>query len=371
NGNEQVIIARFDDAVFFVKKDLQKTLEAFVEDLKTLTFQQKLGSLFDKTQRIHRLVKTLGERLELDENEIGTSLRAATLCKADLATNMVVEMTSLQGIMGQYYAISSGESKAVAQAIFEHYLPRSANDRLPESLPGLVVGLADRLDSLMGLFAAGLAPTGTKDPFAQRRAALAICQNLIAWQLPFDVHFGLVEAGKGLEINISTDDVASCLEFIQGRLRVMLLEMGFAYDVVDAVIAEQGSDPFGTYQGVQALSSWVEHSDWNEILPAFSRCVRITRDQEKTFTVDKALFEKEIEPLLYQAVVKAEEQIVLADVDSFLTAFYPMIPVINRFFDEVLVMDEDMALRQNRLGLLQRIASLSKGMADLSYLEGF
>jgi glycyl-tRNA synthetase len=372
DGNAQVILARFDDAVFFVKKDLQKSLEAFVPDLKMLTFQDKLGSLFDKTQRISRLVEALGMRLGLDQNEMTTSIRAASLCKADLATNMVVEMTSLQGVMGRYYALNSGETPAVAQAIFEHYLPRSANDHLPETKPGLVVGLADRLDSLIGLFAVGLAPTGTKDPFAQRRAALAICQNLIKWQLHFDLQWGLQEAGKGINFNVSAEDVQTCLAFIQGRLRVMLLEMGFNYDVVDAVIAEQGSDPYGAYEGVKALSAWVARSDWHEILPAFSRCVRITRDQVEIFAVDEEKFVTEYENRLYQAVVQAEVEMKPGDdVDAFLTAFLPMIPVINRFFDEVLVMDEDLALRQNRLGLLQRISRLSEGIADLSYLEGF
>ena len=372
DGNEQVIRARFDDAVFFVKKDLQKPLEAFISDLNTLTFQEKLGSLFDKTQRIKRLVKVLGARIGLDKNEMEVSSRAAILCKADLATNMVVEMTSLQGVMGRYYALHSGEPPIVAQAIFEHYLPRSANDRLPETKPGLVIGLADRLDSLMGLFAVGLAPTGTKDPFGQRRAALAICQILLQWQLHFDLRSALQEAGKGLEADIAPDDIEACFTFIQGRLRVMLLEMDFNYDVVDAVIAEKGGDPYGAYEGVKALSIWVARSDWNEILPAFSRCVRITRDQERVFTVNEENFVSEIEQRLFQAVVQAEAKAgARDDVDTFLSAFMPLIPVINRFFDEVLVMDEDITLRQNRLGLLQRIARLSAGVANLSYLEGF
>jgi glycyl-tRNA synthetase len=372
DGNEQVVLARFDDAAFFVKKDLQKPLEDFVSDLDTLVFQVKLGTFLDKTQRIEKMVGPLGEKLDLTEEEMTVSKRAALLCKADLATNMVVEMTSLQGVMGRYYALHSNEKPAVAEAIFEHYLPRSANDHLPQTKPGLVIGLADRLDSLMGLFAAGLAPTGTKDPFAQRRAALGICQNLIEWQQNFDLEWGLNEAAKHLDLEVTADVIASCNTFIVGRLRVMLLDLGFNYDVVDALLAEKGNDPYGAYVGVQSLSSWTAREDWAEILPAYSRCVRITRDLETRFDIQEDLFETDSERALYQALIKAEEEMGgVKSVDAFFKAFLPMIPAINRFFDEVLVMAEEDAIRENRLGLLQHIAALSAGIVDLSYLEGF
>jgi glycyl-tRNA synthetase len=372
DGNEQVILARFDDAQFFVKKDLQEPLETFVDDLNTLTFQVKLGSFLDKTRRIQKLVQPLGDMLALTIGEMATAKRAAELCKADLATNMVVEMTSLQGVMGRYYALHSGETPEVADAIFEHYLPRSSNDRIPEKKPGLVIGLADRLDSLMGLFAIGQAPTGTKDPFAQRRAALGICQNLIEWQQSFDLERGLSAAAQGLDIEVSLDDIAACLEFIQGRLRGMLLDMGFSYDVVDAILAEKGNDPYRSFVGVKTLSGWVAREDWSEILQAFSRCVRITRDQEEMYQMSEGLFEEDSERLLYRAVVKTEQALEELDTDdAFLNAFLPIIPVINRFFDEVLVMAEDESTRKNRLGLLQRVSALSSGVVDMSYLEGF
>ncbi|MDY6845573.1 MAG: glycine--tRNA ligase subunit beta [Chloroflexota bacterium] len=372
DGNEQVILARFDDAQFFIEKDLERPLESFVADLDTLTFQVDLGSFLDKTHRIESLVNHLGPNLDLKPDEMAAAKRAALLCKADLATNMVVEMTSLQGVMGRYYALKSGETNDVADAIFEHYLPRSGEDKLPESKPGLVVGLADRLDSLMGLFAVGLAPTGTKDPFAQRRAAIGICQNLIEWRLNFDLDWGLNQAAKVLEMDVSREDVHSCSEFIQGRLRRMLLDWGFKYDVVEGIMAAKGADPFGSYQGVQALTAWVDREDWHEILPAFSRCVRITRDQDTTYEIVEKDFKVGSERNLYQALLKAEKN--LGDrvtVDAFLNAFRPMVPEINKFFDEVLVMDEDRTLRENRLGLLQRISALSEGIVDLGHLEGF
>ena len=372
DGNEQVILARFADARFFVEKDLRKPLAEFIPELKTLTFQRQLGSFYDKTERISALVEALMPVFDLTDEEKATAQRAAKLCKADLATNMVVEMTSLQGIMGRYYALRSGETQAVADAIFDHYLPRSAEDKLPEAKPGLLIGVADRLDSLMGLFAVGLAPTGTKDPYAQRRAALGICQNLIAWEMPFDLQQGLDGARKVMTVEVSDENEAACLEFIQGRLRVMLLDMGFNYDVVDAVLAEQGNDPFSALIGIRQLADIVAREDWGEILPAFSRCVRITRDLDEVYAVDEACLEESAEKDLLKALEKAEADLAGADtVEAFMAAFVPMVPAINTFFDAVLVMAEDEKVRQTRLGMLQRVAALSNGIADPSFLEGF
>ncbi len=372
DGNEQVILARFDDAEFFVKKDLQQPLAAFVDDLDRLTFQVDLGSILDKTNRITNLVEPLGQALELSQDEMETARRAAALCKADLATNMVVEMTSLQGVMGRYYALHSGETAAVAEAIFEHYLPRSANDNLPKTKPGLVVGLADRLDTLVGLFSIGLAPSGTKDPFAQRRAALGICQNLIEWQLTFDLRWALKTAAEGMTVTVSEDAIAGCLAFIERRLQGMLLDLGFPHDVVDSVLAEQGHNPYGAYVGVTTLSAWVTREDWSQILPAFSRCVRITRDLDQTFAVNEDLFATRSEQVLYNAVIEVEQAVAEAQsVDAFLNAFVPVMPVVNQFFDDVLVMAEEQSTRENRLALLQRVSGLVDGIADFSYLEGF
>ena len=372
DGNEQVILARFDDAAFFVKKDLQKPIKDFVDELDTLVFQEKLGSFLEKSRRIEKLVKSLANWFSLTQEEVVLTQRAARLCKADLATNMVVEMTSLQGVMGKYYAIKSGEDPIVAEAIFEHYLPRSANDKFPSTKPGLLVSLADRLDSIVGLFAAGLAPTGTKDPFALRRAALGICQNLIKWQQKFDIEWALKIAADGLDIEVAQETLQECKDFILGRLRVMLLDLGFNYDVVDAVLAEQGHDPFGAFIGVKTLSSWVGCKEWSEILPAYSRCVRITRDKESKCTVDEALFETDSEKALYQGVLQAEVKMSgERTVDAFMDAFTPLIPEINRFFEEVMVMVEDDAVRENRLGLLQGVTSLTDGIVDMSCLEGF
>ncbi|MEZ4767560.1 MAG: glycine--tRNA ligase subunit beta [Caldilineales bacterium] len=189
-GNEGVIRARYSDAAFFVEHDRQHPLGAFTSRLATLTFQEQLGSMLDKVQRLEKLAPALAEQLDLSAADRAIVVRAAALCKSDLATSMVIEMTSLQGIMGREYALDSGESPAVAQAIFEHYLPRYSGDRRPETLPGLVVGLANRLDSIAGLFAVGLEPSGSADPFGLRRDALGIVQNLAGAGISFSVRWG-------------------------------------------------------------------------------------------------------------------------------------------------------------------------------------
>jgi len=371
-GNQHVIRARFADADFFIREDLKKPLDGYLPQLGTLTFQLRLGSMLDKTRRIRALVDDLAPQFGLDPDQAIAACRAAELCKADLVTKIVVEMTSLQGSMGRYYARHSGETEAVATAIFEHYLPRFAGDAAPITLPGLAVGLADRLDTLAGLFAAGLIPTGGKDPFALRRAALGLVGNLIAWELDFDLRNALSAVAVRLPIPMTAESQTACLAFIVERLRNLLLEGGHRYDVVEAVVAAQGENPARVARAVKALGVWVARADWGSILPAYARCVRITRDIAERYTVDPAAFSEPAEGELYACLGIAEvARRAPGAVDDFLNAFLPMIPAINRFFDDVLVMTDDKASRENRLGLLQRIAALADGVADMSRLEGF
>jgi glycyl-tRNA synthetase len=373
-GNQHVIRARFADADFFVRDDRKHRLEDFLPRLGTLVFQTRLGSMLDKTRRITALVDNLASHLTFLQEEEAIAQRAAELCKADLATKMVIEMTSLQGVLGRYYALASGENEQVAEAIFEHYLPRFAGDQLPKTRPGLIVGLADRLDSLSGLFAAGMAPSGARDPFAQRRAALGILLALINQNVDFDIRTGLEAAAKLLPIPVAPEALAACQGFIVERLRNFLLENGFHYDVVDAVINVQGFNPARTHLSVSQLTAWVARADWHSILPAYARCVRITRDIRETYEVDSQAFAEKAEESLYTELLQAEKALHLSRIqttNSFLTAFLPMIPEVNRFFDEVLVMTDDATLRENRLALLQRIVALGSNVADMSRLEGF
>jgi len=367
-----VVRARFADAAYFVNEDLKKPLEDFIPALEKLTFQTDLGSMLDKTQRVGHLVGVLASMFNLSPEETFTAARAAKLCKADLATQMVVEMTSLQGVIGRDYALASGEPPVIANAIYEHYLPRSAGDSVPKGKPGLIVGLADRLDSLAGLFAAGLAPTGNKDPFAQRRAALGLVGNLIAWDLNFDLRPALSAAAENLPIEASPASQAECLNFIIERLRNVLLDNSYRYDIVDAVVAGQGYNPAKAAQAAKELTTWVARQDWNTILPAYSRCVRITRPLDEQFEINPNSFVEPATKALFAALEKAEAaDRTTGSADNFLNAFTPMIPAIDKFFDEVLVMVDDKEVRENRLGLLQRIAALADGVADMSKLEGF
>jgi glycyl-tRNA synthetase len=331
--------------------------------------------MLDKTHRLEHLAGHLAQTLGLSDEETQIAQRAAHLCKADLATRMVVEFTSLQGAMGREYALKSGEPPAVAEAILEHYLPRSAGGALPRTRTGLVVGLASRLDSLAGLFAVGLTPTGSADPYHLRRDALGLVQALLVHQAPFSVREGLAAAARLLPVEMSQDALAAALDFIVERLRGTLREQGFRYDVVDAVLAARGDDPFRAHQAAEALSRWVVRDDWGRTLDNYARCVRITREFEERFPLNPARFVQPIEEELYAAYQQARALVTPhSTVDEFLTTFLPLVDVIDRFFAKesgVMVMAEDPALRENRLALLQHVAALADGIADLSRLEGF
>jgi len=317
-----------------------------------------------------------------DLMEIKHLARAVLLSKADLATQMVTEMTSLQGIIGGEYALRSSEDAQVAQAIAEQY------QAVPKTKIGLALALSDRIDSLVGLFAAGLAPTGAKDPFGLRRAAIGVVQPLIEHDINFDLAEAVNRSAMTQPIPVSDEVKKQILEFLKARLYVILVEGKTTYsskeyeildiknrpDVVEAVLAAQSNNPAGTVRAVKQLSAWVVREDWSTTLDGFARCVRILRSQTedkgpKTKINEKALVEDE-EKKLYKAI----QTFVLrppSTVDEFLEIVTKLIPSITAFFDKVLVMAEDKAVKENRLGLVGQVASLSNGIADLSKLEGF
>ncbi|MBN1953739.1 MAG: glycine--tRNA ligase subunit beta [Anaerolineae bacterium] len=374
-GNEEVIRARFADADYFYREDTRQPLQAFLPRLDTLTFQETLGSVRQKSQRLEKLAPELCRALGLDGATAATAARAAHLCKADLATQMVVEFTSLQGVMGREYALQSGEPPAVAEAIFDHYLPRFAGDALPAGQAGLVVGLADRLDSLAGLFAVGMAPSGSTDPYGLRRSALGMVQILIAAGLSFSVAAGLSMAASLLPVAADAAALQAAREFVAGRLRVYLRDQGLRYDVVEAVLAARGDDPFRAQEAAGQLSRWIERGDWPRILDNYARCVRITRSFDAPLALEPDRLVEPAEEELYAAYRQARSRVTpSSSVDDFLTAFLPLVDVIDRFFAResgVLVMDDDPVLRENRLALLQHVAGLAEGIADLGQLEGF
>lgn len=364
NGNEHVIRARFADAAFFYEKDIQHPLSNFVPQLDKLTFQTELGSMLDKTRRLEKLTPVVAEMLALTGAERATAERAATLAKADLATSMVVEMTSLQGLMGGHYAQRSGEPQEVAVAIAEQY------NSVSRTRPGMAIAVADRLDSLAGLFAAGLGPKGSNDPFALRRAALHLIENLTVNRQQFDLRTALDAAGALLPVSWNEERRAEALAFIGGRLEVVLREAGYPISVVRAVLAEQAQNPYAASLAASALLKATRDEAWEMLLNAYARCVRITRPLEEIYPLRPADLRLPEEQALLAALHEAEGA---ADgtVETFVASLREMEPSITRLFDAVLIMDEDTAVRENRLALLQRVANLARGVADLSVMEGF
>jgi glycyl-tRNA synthetase len=373
-GNEGVLRARYADAEFFFKADTEKKLADFLPRLDTLTFQEKLGSMLDKSKRMESLAVQIAERLGVRGAGLQTVERAAHLAKADLTTHMVVELTSLQGIMGFEYAKLSGESEAVATAIVEHYYPQTALPGDTLSQPGLAVNLAGRLDSLAGLFAVGKAPTGSADPFALRRDALSLVTILLETETDFDVRNGLELAAALLPVEVSAASLVETAEFIQRRLEgVLKEEYDLPHDVVQAVLVERGNNPWLALAAARDLAIAVKREDWETTLNAYARCVRIVRGVEAQYVVKPAQFEEPAEKQLYAAFEQARLQL---KPDSSLrtvidTIREVLVAPITLFFDQVMVMAEVEAVRQNRLALLQGIRDLTKGYADFSQLQGF
>ncbi|RME85013.1 MAG: glycine--tRNA ligase subunit beta [Caldilineae bacterium] len=365
-GNEAVIRARYADAAYFVRQDLSRPLESYNERLSTLTFQEQLGSMLDKVHRLEKLTPQVAAQLGLGEEEMALARRAATLSKADLATSMVVEITSLQGIMGEIYARAGGEEPAVARALREAYIVRPEEALSPI---GLALNLANRLDSLIGLFAVGLAPKSTADPFGLRRDALGIVLNLIAAHASFDLTAGLRQAAALQPVPVEEAVIREAVDFIGRRLYGVLREEGFDHEVTAAVLAEQGHNPAQARDAVAALAEAVTAPEWTDAFTAYARCKRIVRGLEENYPLRPEVYTEEATRVLHAAY--AEVAPTVRDVSSLVQALYRLQDPINAFFDAVLVMSEDPDLRTARLALVQHIAALPDGIADLTLLPGF
>jgi glycyl-tRNA synthetase len=382
-GNEHVLRARFADAEFFLRKDQAQPLEFYRGRLEQLTFHARLGSMLDKAGRIDALTPQIAADVGLTGVEAKTAQRTAFLCKADLATAMVAEMTSLQGVVGRIYAQRSGEPEAVAQAIYEHYLPRFSGDGLPESPVGVVVGLADRVDTLAGLFAADARPTGTRDPFALRRTALGLIEILVARGIEIEIGDWLDKAAQYLPVQLSDDRRTNCLLFLRDRQGTAWLGQGHRYDVVQAVInvsdrlGKPRCNPARAAAALSVMEVAVADSGWPPVLQAYARCARIvprptSRDTNEgrgsDGAVDPGLFEMDAERSLLTAIEATTRPV---SAQALVESLKGLVSPITEFFDKVLVMDEDPAKRANRLALVQRVVALADGIADLSKLEGF
>ena len=369
-GNEKVLKARLADALFFYKEDTKKPLESFVDKLQTVVFQAKLGTVYDKSLRIDKLSQTILNELNMSESAKNTQ-RAAKLCKADLVTNMVFEFTELQGIMGRDYAKVGGENEEVCQAIFEHYLPRYAGDILPETNAGIALSIADKLDSIAGFFAIGIKPSGSQDPYALRRQALGILSILLDKKLSVNLN-NLINAAldnySNLEFN--KEEVASqIVEFFVERVKNLFKDLGIRYDVIDAVLNNNLNDISDIHTRALELNRWLQKDELVEMLTAFNRVSTLA--QKATIDIVKEeLLKEDAEIKLYNVFkeIKLNVESLLVDkkYNEALDAFATLRPLVDNLFDNVMVMDKDESVKENRLGLLKQIYSTMLTICDLS-----
>ena len=358
-GNEKVLRARLADALFFYHEDTKKPLESFVDKLQTVVFQAKLGTVYDKTLRIEKLSQVILNELNMTESKENT-LRAAKLCKADLVTNMVFEFTELQGIMGRDYAQVSGENEEVCQGIFEHYLPRFAGDILPETNTGIALSIADKLDSIAGFFAIGIKPSGSQDPYALRRQALGILSILLDRKLSVNLN-NLINAAldnySNLEFN--KEEVASqIVEFFVERVKNLFKDLGIRYDVIDAVLNNNLDDISDIHTRALELNRWLQKDELVEMLTAFNRVATLA-EKATTDIVKEDLLKEDAEIKLYNGFkeIKSNVESLLLDkkYNEALDAFATLRPLVDNLFDNVMVMDKDEAIKENRLALLKQI----------------
>ena len=378
-GNERVIRPRLADAEFFWNQDRKQSLASRREALKSVVFQQELGTLFDKSERIAALAGLIAEQLGGDRQQ---GVRAGQLAKCDLMTEMVGEFPELQGIMGRYYALNDGEPAAVAEAMDEQYMPRFAGDALPGSAVGQAVAIADKLDTLVGIFGIGQPPTGSKDPFALRRAALGVLRIMIEQRLPLDLSVLIDEAiahyrVAGKEFDAKLD--GEVFDFMMERLRAYYQEAGIGADVFEAVLAVRPTQPFDFDQRVRAVGAFGELPQAEALAAANKRASNILRQareagEQIAESVDSALLAAAEERQLAERIEAVSQAVAPAlarfDYTQALAEMAALRDSVDAFFDEVMVMAEDEGLRRNRLALLNQLRRLFLEVADVSRLQG-
>lgn len=372
-GNERVIRPRFSDARFFYQQDQKQPLENLRPKLNQVVFQEKLGSVGDKTQRIARLADTIAGQLNANRDQVK---QAAQLCKCDLMTEMVGEFPKLQGIMGRYYAAHDKLPKRVSDAIEQHYWPKFAGDDLPASDVSQCLALADRLDSLMGIFAIGQKPSGVKDPFALRRAALAVIRILIEKSLPLDLAELCHEASEGLAQKIDASGAeVEVIEYIFDRLRAYYQEQGIGFDIVDAVASDRPMVLWDCDRRIQALNQFQTNDAALALAAANKRISNILKKQKLDPGVEVIVerFELQAEKQLYQQLVKLQARVEpLFAKGKYLQGLNELAklrPTVDQFFDQVMVMVDDELIKNNRLALLAQMSDCFRRVADFSKIH--
>jgi glycyl-tRNA synthetase beta chain len=373
SGNERVISPRFKDAAFFWEQDLKQPLDAHLERLKSVVFQDKLGTLYDKTQRVAQLAQTIAQQTDSDP---ALAKRAAELCKCDLMTNMVNEFPKLQGIMGSYYATKSGEDAQVAAAMKEVYLPKHAGDDLPAGECGRAIAVADRLDTLVGIFAIGQKPTGVKDPFGLRRAALGVLRILIETPLDLDLEDMLKQAAAGLADKVDSNAaVADVFDYMMDRLKAYYTDRAITADVIDAVLACRPTRPADFDLRVKAVTEFRKLPEAASLSAANKRIRNILKKSVEEYPAqpDATIFQEETEQQLYNKLAEltpvVEPLFAAGDYTQALKLLAALRESVDGFFDDVMVNCEETDLRQNRLALLSSLSAMFLSAADLSRLQ--
>jgi len=367
-GNERVLVARLMDAKFFYEEDTKNPLESFVPGLETIVFQQKLGTMRDKINRIDKAAHKIADVLKMDESNIS---RSALLAKADLTTAMVFEFTELQGTMGRYYAMLNNEPKAVCEAIFEHYLPRNASDELPKTNEGILLSIADKMDSISGFFSIGIQPTGSQDPYALRRQAIGVINILMSREFDITLKdlFEISLSQFEMEKNEKVED--ELFEFFKLRINNLLLEAGLKYDVINSVINNDSLSLYDLSKLAKEADQWLS-DDKSEIISTVLRAQNLLK-ADAYVAIDKNLFTDKSETALFAKYMEISPQIEeLLKNKKYIDAFKiyeVMAPYINNVFDNVMIMDKDENVKNNRLSLLNSVVCLITQIMDVSKLN--
>lgn len=374
-GNEKVLTARLEDAEFFYNEDKKLTIDELVEKLKNVTFHEKIGSMYEKMQRVGVSAQIIGETVGLTKEELEDLKRASEIYKFDLVTNMVGEFPELQGIMGEKYALLQGEKPAVAQAIREHYLPISSEGELPESNIGAVLAIADKMDSLQTFFAAGMLPSGSNDPYALRRQTYGIVRIIEAksWYFPLiklqqaiGKKINSDEARFGIQLASGQKEVA---DFFKARLRQRLHSEDTRHDVIDAVVNSEQEDVTKLFEAANILNRHLQDDNFKTSVEALTRAINLAKKNEANSDhVDPNLFENESEQALFDAVADLEQKFPRQTMEENYQGLMDLRPVIEAYFDATMVMVDDERIRRNRLNQLQIIAKMALAFASLDEL---
>lgn len=373
-GNEAVLRARYEDAKFFYEVDTSKRFSEFRSQLNGILFHEKLGTMLDKMTRVQHLVTEVGLSLGISGDTLQVLKSAASLAMTDLSTAVVTEFTSLSGIMARHYALRDGYSEQIAEALFEITLPRFSGDMLPKTDAGTVLAITDRLESLVGLFAAGCQPSSSNDPFGLRRISYGLVQLLIETNRDLDLRHGLELAAAVQPINVAADTIDNVHQFVTRRLEQLLMDQGISPEVVRSVLAERANQICLATKSAYKMEALSRGELLSKIVEAYSRPTRIVRgkDINDDLEVDEGAFETKEERALWSTFTSLKTKIRPdMEVDDFVEASSDLLQPLEDFFNHVFVMVEDERIRKNRLALLKKISNLPKGIADLSILPGF